>query len=636
MISLMKSLTNSVVGKAVLIIIIVGMAFWGVDTVITQLRGGLGANLIEAGKRSVSPADLDFRVENELRARNADASEPVTKAQALQSGLIDRIFEGQIGRTALLSFADRLGVRPSDDAVIEAISQIEAFQNPLTGELDPVLLSDRLKQLSLSEPEFEKIIRDDLAIELLRTGAGSPVFAPQLMSGLQARYLGETREVAWFVFDPLAGKAFPEPTPEEIDAFYKANIDRLKQPERRAFDVLVMSADDFIGDIVVTDQEIATLYEATKSQRFAEPDQRTFVRMSFGSRDAARSAFERLAGGADPGSIAGAISSETFTGLASEVDDAALREAMFGEGRQSGAMFGPRQSNGVWVVARLISVQPGAVRPLEEVSETIRLDLARERAGVLMNDKRAAIDEAIAAGESLDVIAAGVGVPVMSLAPVAADGVAESGAVFPILMTPGLLAEAFRLPAGEVSSAYEAQGAMILVSPSRIISAATPSLAESGARVRDTLLAERRNSAALATVNQLLDNVRAGKQSFEAAAASVGAVVEQLPSPVSRISAREVGLPDEILRTVFGAKAGDITSLPTNNGSQTVILHVRSVTPPNPVTIAALGSQATASLTTSLSEDLMMALEGEVRRTTNPDINQTALAAYKRGISAEP
>ena len=48
MISLMKRLTNSVFGKAVLMIIVAGMALWGVDQMFNQIRGGLGANIAQA------------------------------------------------------------------------------------------------------------------------------------------------------------------------------------------------------------------------------------------------------------------------------------------------------------------------------------------------------------------------------------------------------------------------------------------------------------------------------------------------------------------------------------------------------------------------------------------------------------
>ncbi len=56
-------------------------------------------------------------------------------------------------------------------------------------------------------------------------------------------------------------------------------------------------------------------------------------------------------------------------------------------------MFGPRDANGQWIVARLISVQPGQVKPIEDVSEDIRAELAGERAQMVFTDKMDRLDE---------------------------------------------------------------------------------------------------------------------------------------------------------------------------------------------------------------------------------------------------
>ena len=113
-----------------------------------------------------------------------------------------------------------------------------------------------------------------------------------------------------------------------------------------------------MSQVEVTEQEVATIYEAGKSERFSEPEQRTYVEMMFDSRDAARNAFGALAGGADPSTLQGVVSRESKTSLAEEVEDQLLRDAMFGPGKQSGALFGPKDmGDGRWLIARLVSIQ---------------------------------------------------------------------------------------------------------------------------------------------------------------------------------------------------------------------------------------------------------------------------------------
>ena len=190
MISLMKRLTNSVFGKIVLMIIIVGMAFWGVDGIVNQIRNGLGANIAQAGSRGFDAADLDRRVESVLRNMNMTAEKPVTKAEALEDGLVDRIYGSETARITVLGYGAGLGIAPSTDAVLAQTKSIEAFQNPLTGDLDAALLRQRVLQLGFTLDDFEQQMADDLAIQTLQDAATAGVNAPKILSDVQVLYFG--------------------------------------------------------------------------------------------------------------------------------------------------------------------------------------------------------------------------------------------------------------------------------------------------------------------------------------------------------------------------------------------------------------------------------------------------------------
>jgi peptidyl-prolyl cis-trans isomerase D len=634
MLALMKRLTNSVFGKFVVMVIIVGMAFFGVDSIVSQIRGGLGANIAQAGARGFDPADLDRRVESVLRNINAASEKPLTKSEALETGEIDRIVAAETARITVLGYAASLGLRPSTEAVLEETQSIEAFQNPLTGELDPALLRQRLQQLGFSLAEFEEQISDDLAIQTMQVAATAAVSAPKLLTNLQIAYFGETRNVSWFFYNPLEGAAPIDVSPEEVRAYYDANLERLKRPERRGLDLLRLSAEDFVGEVIVTDQEVATLYEATKSQRFSDPDQRTFAELAFDSRDAAREAFGLLAGGGNPDSVAGAVSNTLRTSRGAEVADEALREAMFGAGKQSGAMFGPREIGGQWIVARLISVQPGPVKPLEEVADQIRDELARERAQLIFSEKTDRLDEVLAAGYDLSQIAADLKVPLISFLPVDAAGVTETGNPFAMLTeASGLLTQAFRLEQGELTSRFDTPDAIFIAAIREIVPASTPAFEEIETGVRASLLAEREQSAALDAVNALIDRIGSGTESFEQAAASAGAAIETLPQPVSRLVAGQSGIPRPIQEAMFATRLGNTVSLPTGSPGLHVILKVDTVEPPGEEMIAGLSDELTASASAALGQDLVQALQSEISGSVRVRSNPAALAAYKRSIS---
>ncbi|HAY05614.1 MAG TPA: hypothetical protein DCY26_03050 [Hyphomonas sp.] len=632
MLALMKRLTNTVFGKIVVMIIVVGMAFFGVDTIVNQIQGGLGANIAQAGSRGFSAADLDRRVETVLRNMNQTSERPITKTEALENGMIDQIVAQESARVTVLGFAGSIGLSTSTDAVLAETRSIEAFQNPLTGELDPTLLRQRLQQLGFTLNEFEEQIGDDLMISTLQAAASSAISAPRAISDLQVLYFGEARNVSWFLFDAAAGQPPINPTVEEVRAYYDANLELLKEPERRALDVLRMSVEDFVGEVEVTDQEVATIYEATKAERFSDPDQRTFAELLFANRDAAREAFGLLAGGADPNSVRGATSITLQTRRGAEVSNTALRDAMFGAGKQSGAMFGPREENGQWLVARLISVQPGPVKPIEEVADQIRNDLARERAQLVFNQKVDRLEELLAAGYDLDEITRELKIPLLSFLPVDASGRTETGMPFGVLTeAKDAVAQAFRLQQGELTSRFDTANTIFIASTSSIIPASTPAFEELQADVRNLLIAEKQANASTAAVNAMIDAITSGSQTFEQAAGS--AAIETLPQSVTRATAEQAGIPGPIRTAMFNARLGDVVSLPTGSGNAFVILLVKSVEPPSEAMRAGLGSEVSVATTNLIGQDLMQALQSEISAAIKLRKNEAPLTAYKRSIS---
>lgn len=636
MLALMKSLMNTIFGKFVVLIIIAGMAFWGADQAWTSMNTGLGSNLAAAGPRGIDMTTFDRRVENLLRNLNANADKPVTKSEAAEQGIVDQVFELETSKIVSLGYASTIGIAPSTSAVVAQLKTVDAFKNPLTGELDLNTYREVLYQNRLTKEEYEQQVADDLALQTLAEAAAAATYPPQILAAIQALFVGETRDVSWFILDASEAPTPELPTDAEIRAFYDENLAALEQPERRAIDMLRVSADDFLADVTVTEQEIATIYEATKSERFSEPDQRTYIELYFADRDTARAAFGLLAGGADPASLPGLLSSETRTGNRESVSDTALAAAMFGPGKQSGALFGPREVNAKWLVARLVSVQPGAVFPIETVSEVIRDELGRERAQVLFYEKLDTLDRSIGAGYPLAQIASELPVPVMSFAPVDTAGTTQDGVTLTgLTAAQDAFGDAFRINPGDVSARHDGDEAVYLTSPRSIIAPSTPEFDTIRPDIRQTLVAQRAGNAMQSYSDSVVAKLESGETTLAAAASGAGTVVESPGMPVTRVTAEESGLPSPAISAIFSGREGDVFSYPNRAGDRFMIVQLNTITPPSDAALAVLGTQATASLNQSLRDDIRFATDAEIGNAIKLKVNDNAVVAYKKSIATD-
>ena len=637
MLALMKSLTQSVFGKFIAMIIIAGMAFWGVDQIVNQVRNGLGSDLMAAGGSSVSVSAFDRRIEVLLRNVNSQAETPITKAEAAERGMIDQVFALQRSQTTNLGFARKIGVEPSTDAVIAQLGQVDAFKNPLTGELDLATYLRVLAQNGFSQDEYEDQIKSDLTLSALEAGSTAGLITPDVLKAIQSRYLAESRDVAWFILDAASVPKPAEPAEEEILAFYNENLSALKQPERRAVDLLKVSADDFVNQVEVTEQEIATIYEAGKSERFSEPEQRTYVELMFDSRDAARDAFGALAGGADPSTLQGVITRESKTAMRDDIEDALLRDAMFGPGKQSGALFGPKDmEDGRWLVARLVSVQPGAVYPIETVSEQIRSDLAHERATQLLYEKLETLDRAINAGYDLGQITTDLGVPLISFEPVDQNGYTADGLPMVGLLEAGdAFKQAFDLNVNDTSYQYTEQEVTYVTSTRKIVAPSTPDFEEVKEDVRAALKQRNEGEAVQKRVTEVKDRIESGASTLEAEAATAGTPVEAPTGPVTRLNAEESGLPGSAIGGIFNGKAGEVFTYPNRLGDKYMIVQLKSVNDPSEADLMTADAVAYSSLSSSLNTDLSAALENEMAEAVRLKVNNAAYNAYKASLQTD-
>lgn len=632
MVSSIMKLMKSLFGGIVLLFIILGMAVWGTENVFSA---NLGGSIVSAGKRTLPQDTFDSRVETVIRNYNQSRDKPLSKAEAAKQGIIDQVFAIEQSKTISMGFADKIGALASDEAVIETLEGQEAFANPLTGKFDRTTYLDVLYRNRLTPKLYQEQIRDELTLQSMRQAATGGIYSPDLLKSLQATLIGEERDVSFFTVTSNAAPPPPEATDEALQKYYTENIERFKEPERRAVDLVKVSIDDFTSRVSVTPEEITKVYEATKLQNHSGPETRSWIEMTFETEAAAKTAFGLLAGGKTIEDLAGIVTSMEDSGQATGLSDTWLRDNLFAQNREIGGVVPPRENpDGSYAIWQISNIIPGAVQPLAMVQDQIERRLLQERASVIYYEAIEDLDRAVGAGLSLNEAAREVGVPVISFLPVDQNGMSANGDVFRTLREAD---EAFRsifdYNKGEIGDRFDTDSAVYLATATKVEAERTPPLDE----VKDDVALAYERSTLSKTLSDyadgLLDKVKSGEMSFADAAKEAGTQVETLPQAITRNTATRSGLPNAVIGGVFAGKEGDINLYPSQLGNQALVVRIDKVTRPEGEALDFLKESAASSLTQSLENDLQAALEAEITTQMDAKANLAALEAYKASVS---
>lgn len=632
MLTMIRNMLRSKLAGLLFLLIIVAMGAWGVTDVFS---GGIGNNLASAGDVELTEAQFDREVERQLRTATDDRGRAISKAQATERGIVDQIFQRELFQTTLIAYADSIGARATDEAVLQTIREDEAFQSD-TGSFDPVLYRGLLNQSGFTPASFESFLRRDLSIGRIRRSVGAALQSPDSIVRLQSGFANEERKAQWFflTFDDL-----PDPDPitdEELTTFYDERRAELENPQRRRISLIQLSVDDFLNQSEFTEDELLAYYESVKSREYAGPDTRTWTEFVFASEEAARAQLGRIAGGADASTVSDLVSSTERSGLQTSVSNESLAERLFAPTASVGGIFGPFESGRFFTVARLEGITPGDVEPFEDVRQEIVDTLSREQAVGLYYDSITRLDNLIGTGASLEEIGEEMGTPVLSFAPVERNGTTRVGRQLGVLQQDAaILQRAFELTEGGKTSRFGQDESAFIVRVDEIIEPFTPDLEEIRDDLRTGLAAQRRTTALAEAADAVKQRVESGEATFAEAAAEYGAELSSPDILFTRSPSPESGIPPALAGAVFSLREeGNVVNAPLSLGDTVALIQLVEI---NRVDLASDEAAISASqeLQDSIGNDLFSAFLAGIQSDVELQVNENALASYKARVNPD-
>jgi peptidyl-prolyl cis-trans isomerase D len=391
---------------------------------------------------------------------------------------------------------------------------------------------------------------------------------------------------------------------------------------------------DFVGRVNVPEQRLREEFEARRAS-LTTPERRTYVRISAPTQAQAEDAAARLSRGENPDAIAAALGLQVTRGAnqaRNEVPDRRVAEAVFSQAR--GAVRAIQGQLTPWAVVRVDAVAAASEPSYEAQREELRLAIATEEAGELLNTAIGAFEDARGAGASVTDAARQANLPVATIAAVEAGGRDSSGA--PVEALAGhedLLRLAFETPEGEASEFTPAGDADVVVAVDRIIPATVRPLSEVRQQLSQLWVARERVRRLRELGAELIEAVRGG-QSFAAAARANGFVMRVSSQAVNRQAATQIparGLPAQIFAGAEGAVVADMRA----DGLAVVVAQVEQINRADPANAPQVVEAARAQLEQGIAQSLGQAAQDEIVARANPRRNERMLERLYPSDSAD-
>lgn len=368
--------------QGILVLAIIPFVFFGLESYTRSVGSREDAASVDGTPVTVREFGDEMRRQQErlrqVLGANADPAVLDTPEMHLA------ILESLVSQRLLTNEVANAGLAMSKQEVVMSILAAPDFQEG--GKFSSERYANYLRTVGLSDEGNVLKLRYELPASRLAGAIAGSAFQPRAVAARLAALQAEKREVAeaFIAAEPLLARVKTDDA--AVKAHYEANLAEYRVPERVRAEYLVLSAEELARGESVSEAELKAAYEAAAS-RFGAAEQRRASHILLASKAEADKVlaearanpqgFAELAKkySQDSGSAAngGDLGMNPRGSLASKpLEDAifSLKPNELGEVVQS--EFG-------FHVVRLVAIQPGKTRSLDEVRADLSAEIAKQK-----------------------------------------------------------------------------------------------------------------------------------------------------------------------------------------------------------------------------------------------------------------
>ncbi|WP_386682401.1 peptidyl-prolyl cis-trans isomerase [Loktanella sp. R86503] len=568
-----------------------------------------------AGDKEITVASYQSALNEQLRSLEAQVGSRVTFQQAQSIGLDRSVLAQIITQRTLDNEAAELGVSVGDSRVRDEVLSNPSFQS-LSGSFDRTLYGNALRNVGLSEADYETSIRDELARTLLQGAVVGGIPAALVYAETVTAFLGETRDIETApITAAMLTTPVPGPTEPDLQTFYDENPDMFTAPEARQITYAMLTPAMLADKVEIDDAQVQDLYEQ-RIDTFRQPERRLVERLIFNTAEEAEAALARLS--AEELDFDALVAERGLSLGDVDLGDVAIEdlgtagEAVFAA--DTGEVVGPQDTNLGPALFRVNAVLAAEETSFDEAAPDLRAELATDQARRVIQSDGETINDLIAGGATLEDLAERTELELQTIA--FTEGSTEGPAAY----------EAFRAAAtAATEGAYPElidldDGGIFALRLDSVTPPAVQPLEDVRARLEDAWRAAAEKTALLEQAQQIASDVTSDTD-----LATLGLT----PTASANLTRGSfvADTPEGFMRTVFEMAPGETRAVATEAGA--IIVRLNTVTPADLASerLTAQADDISNQASAGIAQDVFDAFAEAVRARTDVTIDQTAVNA---------
>jgi peptidyl-prolyl cis-trans isomerase D len=278
MLDAVRNYTSGWAAKAILALITVPFALFGIDSYFRDAGSNVAVAKVDGNKISIQEyGNAVDKVRDRMMAQGDKIDPAMLESPQLKQSVLD----GLITRRLVNAETIKSNFKISDDQLNQHVLSIPDFQD--NGKFSQEIFDRVLAQNKLSADKFLQEQRNDLLSQQARDGLGFLAAMPAGVAKQTFQYAHQQRDVTVADVKTAQFLSQVKVTPEEVKAYHDLHKDKFKVPEQVKIEFTLLSAAGLVSKMTVSDEEIKEFYTANLDKmQNSEQRQASHILIGFG------------------------------------------------------------------------------------------------------------------------------------------------------------------------------------------------------------------------------------------------------------------------------------------------------------------------------------------------------------------